>query len=759
MAIIGKIREKSILLVMIIGLALLAFILSDYKNMFGVNEGEYGIGHVFGEKIDQTKFNYLKQKYGEQTWGFYVDSLIMNKEYDALGIIASDKEINSYLMATDGFDVVNDGSQISQSIRSLFLDSVTQQITPQSTIEGRQKLKVQLDQIKKNKKDWEGIKNYYVSVRKREKYLDLISQGIFTTSVEAEDDYLAKNKKKSIRYIFKPSSTVSDDKINYTEKDIAKYYANHKYDAQYQNEKSFKVVKFFSVSDAPSQKDSSKFFNQFEEFAEGLKNDENDTIYANRKSERPTPGYLGQEKASYFNGRSTIVPENHSKAEILYTYPTSIDSAFNNAQVGDIVGPYSCGNKMKTKAQGLNYYALSKVIGKTPSRIKARHLLLNIAEGQDSSTVKQQAESYVTQLSNSKNRNETFNSLKINSIDPIGEYDNLTELFLHYQEENRTLFFGDDIADFCTNSTVGSVKLIESPMGYHVVEILERDAATLPKVATIYKEFKPSEETMSLKEKEADQLLSKLYQKTLKLKDPENVRNYFDSIVQSSGYQARAAQLDDNAPEVPASYFKSSSAGDRLIKAAYKPESKVGTLVGRPIRDKDTYVIGMVYVVRKKGVPGYNEIKNEIKKAFINEQKNAVLMSELKGKSLEDLSESETAKPAEVSFNNMNNVDPQIIGALFSKSSPKENKILQPLKSPNGVYLIAVDKTIDASSKTSFKVEKEELNKNAIMQMVKNPMSYNQNRKISESSYLINGLYKKANVIDNRKLLQLGIRN
>jgi peptidyl-prolyl cis-trans isomerase D len=264
MAIIGKIREKSILLVMIIGLALLAFILSDYKNMFGVNEGEYGIGHVFGEKIDQTKFNYLKQKFGEQTWGYYVDSLIMNKEYDALGIIASDKEINSYLMATDGFDVINDGQQFSQYFRSLFMDSVTQQITPQSTIEGRQKLKVQLDQIKKNKKDWEGIKNYYISIRKKEKYLDLISQGIYTTSIEAEDDYRAKNTKKSIRYVFKPSSTVSDDKIKYTEKDIAKYYANHKYDAQYQNEKSFKVVKFFSVSDAPSQSDSSTFFNQFE---------------------------------------------------------------------------------------------------------------------------------------------------------------------------------------------------------------------------------------------------------------------------------------------------------------------------------------------------------------------------------------------------------------------------------------------------------------------------------------------------------------
>jgi hypothetical protein len=134
--------------------------------MFGVNEGEYGIGHVFGEKIDQTKFNSLKQKFGEQTWGYYVDSLIMNKEYDALGITASDKEINSYLMATDGFDVINDGQQFSQYFRSLFMDSITQQITPQSTIEGRQKLKVQLDQIKKNKKDWEGIKNYYISIKK-----------------------------------------------------------------------------------------------------------------------------------------------------------------------------------------------------------------------------------------------------------------------------------------------------------------------------------------------------------------------------------------------------------------------------------------------------------------------------------------------------------------------------------------------------------------------------------------------------------------
>ena len=56
MAIIGKIREKSILLVIIIGLALLAFILTDWKGQcLAENEGEYGVGHVFGEKIDESR--------------------------------------------------------------------------------------------------------------------------------------------------------------------------------------------------------------------------------------------------------------------------------------------------------------------------------------------------------------------------------------------------------------------------------------------------------------------------------------------------------------------------------------------------------------------------------------------------------------------------------------------------------------------------------------------------------------------------------
>ena len=77
----------------------------------------------------------------------------------------------------------------------------------------------------------------------------------------------------------------------------------------------------------------------------------------------------------------------------------------------------------------------------------------------------------------------------------------------------------------------------------------------------------------------------------------------------------------------------------------------------------------------------------------------------------------------------------------------------------NGVYKIFIKSANVPVDKKSLKVEKEQMNTELIGKMVKSPINYNQNRKPSEESFLINGLYKKADIIDNRKLLQLSVRN
>lgn len=750
MALIGKIREKSVLLVIIIGLALLAFIAGDYFSTRGGAgaSGTYGVGHVFGEKVDMNKYEYLRAKYQDNAWPILIDSMIMSKEYQELGISVSDKELNSYLMATDGFDICPD-----QNIRSFFTDSITGQITEQSKIEGRVKLKQQLDDVKKDKARWAELKRYYANQRMNQKYIDIVSQGLYVSSLEAKDDFTNKNLRKDIDYLLKNNNAIPNDNIEVKDADLAAYYASHKWDSRFQSDEAYKVVKFFSIDESPSSKDTADFNAKFEIFKSGMASADNDTIYSNSKSDI---------KLSFFNARSTFVPEGHFKAEELFTYPKTMDSTFANATIGAIVGPYSCGQKMKTKTNGLDYYAVSKVIGKTPSRIKARHILLQVSAERDSASNEALASNLLNQIKSATDKNVTFEALaKANSADASMEFDNLLELTLIYPEQTRTKFFGKEISDFCTNSAVGSVAIVTSSLGTHIVEVLEKDDNSLPKLATIFKEFKPSEETMNLKEKESDNILSTLYQGTERLKSSKEIRSYFDSVVLAKSYKARALKLVDNNPVVPASYLNSSNAGDRLIRAAYKEGSKVGTLVGRPIRDKNTYVIGMVYASRSKGAPGFNEVEDEMRKAYINAKKSEMIVKDFGDNSIQDISKNLNIKiqSASVSLKSLNNIDAEVIGSLYSAKNNKENVSLPPLVGKNGVYKIFMKTTAVPVEKKSYQVEKDAMNKELVTKLVKTPITFNQNRERSEESYLINGLYQRANVIDNRKLLQLNIRN
>ena len=778
MAIIGKIREKSILLVIIIGIALLAFIVGDWISTRGVgNEGEYGVGHVFGEKIDQVQYDAINKKFGKYgdnfVWDYYVDSVIMNNEYDELGITVSDKEFESYLRGdtTKGFVLKNisvssaEKGNLLNEIRGLaertqgklygniyYLSNVLQSNRQNDS------LTVSLiSQIKKNKEEWNLVKLLYLDSRKKEKYLDIISQGIYVTSVEAEDDYNGKENKKSIRYVFKPTNSIKDSEIKFKESDLIKYYVDHKYEGKYQNDKAYRKVKYFSLSDAPSGSDSIQYFGDFDSMFQEFSVAENDTIYANSKSEL---------SMNFFSGYSTIFPENMKDAERWPQYPSNLDSAFKNAKIGDIIGPYKCTDQTNGLLEssihrqpslvGRKYYGLSKVIGKTPSRIKARQILVRLNPGDDTSMVEQNANTYLVELSNAADRDAKFLELKEKSADNVGEYDNLTEAFLISPGQNNQFFGGVEISEFCTNAPIGSIKLIQTPLGYHIVEILDRDAFDLAKVASIYKEFKPSEETRLSKETEAGQILNSLYNKIKSLSSQEQVRTYFDSIVDAGSYEIKDVTFEDNNVKNP-SNITNEALGNKLIGVAYDKNPKVGSLVGQAILDYDTYVIGMLYEVRKKGTPSYEEIKSEIKKDFLVAKKNEIIIKNLSGKTLDELGLSESVKGGDITFENKpdpgsNKIrldDNEITGALFSNNGPKEKQITKPLAGSTGVYVITVDGATNAPVKKSLKVEKTVLNKSE-MRNIKGTI-YN--------SAFINGLYERANVIDNRKLLNLQIRN
>ena len=743
MAIIGKIRSKSGLLVGIIGIALLSFILGDYQNFFGSGEGEYGIGTVYGEKIDANKYNETNGKVQDQdrgqaqkeqkeyaeadieassdkAWNFLVDSTILRREYDALEVSVSDREFNAYLMATDGFPILEDLSA------QFFTDSLTGLVSEKSTIEGRQKLKLTIDKLKASKEpqavqQWQGTKQYYTDRRKQEKYLALLDQGAYVTKLEAEAEYLSQKETKKISFVARRYDEIKDISVKISESELKNYYEEHKSDKKYANRSSSREVKLFDVSVAPSRKDSLMFNKNLNILKTTFLQSTNDSIFVAKNSDRNI----------YFSDkRATAVPEGNEKANKFQSYPAILDSIFKAASIGQIVGPYTMQENV----------IISKVIGFTPTRLKARHLLISTNSSKDEKVIaaKRKTADSLLKVINTNNFTELVTKY---TEDPGSK--TTGGLYENFLEAEMVKEFGA----FCATQAIGKIGVVKTDFGFHIIEVLERDATKFPLLVSVSKTFKASIETIENKESEITNILYKLDRSISKVEDPIKKSNLFDTIVARSKYFPRSIVIEDNSPKVTG--FTSAAASNKILELAYAEEASVGNLTSYPIKDKDKYVIAMISSIKEKGEPKYEHIKVKMEGDLLIEKKAKKLINQMiKYKSMSTLAKAfnTTIMNTEISFSNPQitggGYEPEIIGALFA-SVIKDKKRTVPLKGKTGVYVILVDKTNKAPSAANYKIERDQMY-TAL--------------KGSVQGQALGALRKKADIVDNRKLNELRIR-
>jgi peptidyl-prolyl cis-trans isomerase D len=743
MALIGKIRSKSGLLVGIIGIALLSFILGDYQSFFGSSEGEYGIGTVYGEKIDPNKYNETNGKVQDQdrgqaqkeqkeyteedieksqdkAWNFLVDSTILRREYDALEVSVSDREFNAYLMATDGFPILEDLSA------QFFTDSLTGLVSEKSTVEGRQKLKLTIDKLKSSKEpqaaqQWKGTKQYYTDRRKQEKYFALLDQGAYVTKLEAEAEYLAQKEIKNISFVARRYDEIKDISEKISESELKNYYEEHKSDKKYANRSSSREVKLFDVSVAPSRKDSLMFIKNLNTLKALFLQSANDSIFVAKNSDRNI----------YFSDkRSTAVPEGNEKANKFQTYPASLDSIFKSASIGQIVGPYTMQENV----------IISKVLGFTPTRLKARHLLIATNSSKDEKVIaaKRKTADSLLKVINTNNFTELVTKY---TEDPGSK--TTGGLYENFLEAEMVKEFGS----FCATQAIGKIGIVKTDFGFHIIEVLERDATKFPLLVSVSKTFKASTETIENKESEITNILYKLDRSISKVEDPIKKSALFDTIVARSKYFPRAIVIEDNSPKVKG--FITAAASNKILELAYAEEASVGNLTSYPIKDKDKYIIAMISYIKEKGEPKFEHIKVKMEEDLRIEKKSQKLITQmLKYKTMLALAKASntTIMNAEISFSNPQitggGYEPEIIGALFA-SVIKDKKRTLPLKGKTGVYVIQIDKTIKAPIAANYKIELEQMY-NAL--------------KGSVQGQALGALRKKADIVDNRKLNELRIR-
>lgn len=735
MAIIGRIRNMRYLLVGITGLALLTFILTGLFDKIGSSVDRGTLGTIDGNEVDTAIFNakltqfemsdrqQFQQQQREYTdkdqeasadkaWNATVDEIILKREYEALGLAVSEKEFTSFLYGEEGFTLLPE-------IQQAFTDPASGQFN------SAQLEKYIQDQEKSTDptavENWKRTKEAIRTQRMQEKYFQYLGQGAYVTKLEAKNEYLAKNESKSVSFVMGAYRDITEDQMKISDKEVRAFYEKNKDKPKYQV-MAGRDVKYFDVTIVPSKKDSIEFRGIMRDLKKEFAASTNDSLFVLNKSELPR---------MYASGNlMTFRPEGDPKAREGLTYPVAMDTVFKTAKIGQLVGPY-VDSKGATR--------IAKVVNFNTTVMKVRHILISAQKGDAPkiASAKKLADSLV-KVVNAGNFEEF---VKKYSEDP-GSKDKggVYEDFMDY--EMVTPF-----SDFAKSKPVGTIGVVQTDFGFHIMEVLDRKSdVRFPVLTVVQKTLLASEGTkLDLRDK-AYNLLAKIDKELSKKEDVAAKIILFDTIARREGYYSRPAKMFDESPKVQG--FTTQMAAQSILELAYNDEAEVGDLCSSPIQDDNRLIIAIVASIREKGAPALVDTYERMRTDALNEKKANFILKKIGSvTNLNVLAKKlkTEVKEATVTFASPSiqggGYEPEVVGALFSGKF-KDNTSSKATVGQSGVYVFRVNKTVKAAAAKNYDAEQMQL-----LGQIKGSIA-NASRQ---------ALQKKLNVMDNRALLAAGI--
>ena len=235
MAAIGRIRKHSGLLLIIIGLALLAFILGDFVRKGQSHENKIAV--IDGQKVSwnefENRFKAAEEKFKQQTgkenftpeetfqireyaWNMLLREILLTSQYEKLGIVVTEEEMNDLTM----------GKNPDPMIRQIFSDPETGAFNPAQV----QQYLQNKDQAKpEERKFLDGILKDIETNRYASKYNYLVAKSYYLPKSLAKKMYEDYSSNATLRVVQANYKLVDDKTIKLTDEDYKKWYEDHKY--------------------------------------------------------------------------------------------------------------------------------------------------------------------------------------------------------------------------------------------------------------------------------------------------------------------------------------------------------------------------------------------------------------------------------------------------------------------------------------------------------------------------------------------------
>jgi peptidyl-prolyl cis-trans isomerase D len=676
MATLQKIRDKGTMLVIVIGLALLAFVLGDLftsgTTLFGkardkafVVNGEVISTQQYADKITEFE-EFQKMISGQSSLDENTSSQIREAVYQQMIrqrlLDDQTKELGLTVTKAELNDLVH-GDYISPVLQQLpfFVDPQTGMFSRNALVDFLNTINIsnpgpqEEALINQYKSLWLFIEEMVRTQRLEEKYISLLSNAVIVNDQEAKTTFDLSQQNADVAYAMQSYFAIADSAVTVTDKEIQEYYNKHK--ASLKLEAPLVKLSYFTKEIVPSSEDFADVEAESRKAFTELQNASNPMSVVADYSDTPY--------------RDVFLSE--------YMLTPSQIEFVRNASINEMAGPSREGNA----------YQIIKLIDKTvaPDSVRLRVMAIPDASmvGQDS-IITNFVDSIYGLLKTGTAFADVANSLNPNSNG--GE--------IGWAREIDLVQMGSNLVQAAFNTPVGQPVKLTIPGQQLILQVEERTKPVSKyKVALINMPVVASEKTSNNIDNELNQFVS-----------ASDVETKFNELAAEKGYMVMpnvtVSANDFSLYQIP---------GTRQIITWAANEKNRGAV--KKFDLTNLRIIARVEQVIPAGTTPLSEVSSSIRMMLVNEKKAEKIISDLKAKNFTSLDEyatamnstTDTVRFVNFTTRNITGLGIEPVFNAVSASAPL-NKVVGPLKGNMGVYVTQVVNRTEGSESYDAETQK-----------------------------------------------------
>jgi len=708
MAVLNKIRQRSLFLILIIALALFSFVLADlFKNSDALTSKSQNIvATINGKDITREGFLQKVEQLQRQMGPKATNTQVMNRVWD--------QEVKQAVMETqyEELEISVEKDQMRDLLKTSL--ATNENFLNEAGLFDENKMNEYIANLKETSPEgfasWVNYEKQVAANALNQNYFNMVKAGLTGTLAEGKLDHELEGNKVDIKYVQANFSTIPDSIVEVSKSDITNYINNNK--NQYKVDAS-RDIRFVEFKEIPSVEDEALIKKELNTFITGRFVDgrgRKDTIIAFSKVKN---------NETYINSIAASDIKFDKRFVFKSSLPTEFADAIYNLNEGEVFGPYKHDGSFK----------VTKVIAikQIPDSAKVRHILIPFKGAQSAgpevttteAEAKTTADSLLTILKRNRSKFPDFVtefSSDQGSVAKEGRYD--------WHPYNTMV---PEFNDFEFEGKTGDLGVVKTVFGFHIIEVEgQKNKTKAVQVGTISRKIEPSETTTDKVFRDASNF------------EINAGKGDFEAVAKESKFTLRPVNgikvLDENIPGV----------GDQrqIVRWAFDEDAEVGDI--KRFNIPNGYVIVQLVAKHKAGLMSADDATASVLPIIRKEKKAKLIRDRVSATTLEDFAKAENTNVRTATGINMKNPtisgagrEPLLAGAAFGL---KEGETSGLIDGTNGVYMVQVTKITPA-----VELENYQAAANRVAQQ----------KATAVNSKLYNALKDAADIEDNRAATQV----